>query len=87
MAGRKAEIGWSPCATRLEIIAVMLAGPEERAALVGELASGWFRFRAGRRRARCSDRGGPHLSMEQIAEAHGAMERNENFGKLVIEIR
>jgi len=24
--------------------------------------------------------------MEQIAEAHGVMERNENFGKLVLEI-
>jgi NADPH2:quinone reductase len=91
MAGRKAEIELEPLLhKRLEIIGSVMRsrGPEERAALVGELAERLvplFEPRDGEPVLRpVVDRTYP---MEQIAEAHGAMERNENFGKLVIEIQ
>jgi putative PIG3 family NAD(P)H quinone oxidoreductase len=91
MAGRKAEIELEPLLhKRLEIIGSVMRsrGPEERAALVGELAERLvplFEPGDGEPVLRpVVDRTYP---MEQIAEAHGAMERNENFGKLVIEIR
>jgi putative PIG3 family NAD(P)H quinone oxidoreductase len=91
MAGRKAEIELEPLLhKRLEIIGSVMRsrGPEERAALVRELAERLvplFESGDGEPVLRpVVDRTYP---MEQIAEAHGAMERNENFGKLVIEIR
>jgi len=91
MAGRKAEIELdSLLHKRLEIIGSVMRsrGPEERAALARELAERLvplFESGDGKPVLRpVVDRTYP---MEQIVEAHGAMERNENFGKLVIEIR
>lgn len=91
MAGRKAEIELDTLLhKRLEIIGSVMRsrGPEERAALARELAERLvplFESGDGKPVLRpVVDRTYP---MEQIVEAHGAMERNENFGKLVIEIR
>jgi len=90
MGGRKGEIELDQLLhRRLEIIGSVMRsrGPDERAALVRELAERLVPlFETGN--------GSPVLRpvvdrvypMEQIAEAHGVMERNENFGKLVLEI-
>lgn len=91
MGGRKAEIDLEPVLhKRLEIVGSVLRsrGPEERAALVRELAEQLvplFESGDGEPVLRpVVDRTYP---MEQIVEAHGAMERNETFGKIVIEIQ
>ncbi len=91
MAGRKGEVELDQILrNRLEIIGSVMRsrGAEERAALVRELAehlAPLFEPRGGQPVLRpVLDRTYP---MEQIAEAHGAMERNENFGKLVLEIQ
>jgi NADPH:quinone reductase len=91
MAGRKAEIELDPLLhKRLEIIGSVMRsrGPEERAALVGELAERLIPlFEPGDGEPVLRPVVDRTYPMEQIAEAHGAMERNENFGKLVIEIQ
>jgi len=91
MAGRKAEIELDPLLhKRLEIIGSVMRsrGPEERAALVRELAERLVPlFEPGEGEPVLRPVVDRTYPMEQIAEAHGAMERNENFGKLVIEIR
>jgi putative PIG3 family NAD(P)H quinone oxidoreductase len=87
MAGRRAEVDLDPVLhKRLEIIGTVMRkrGPEERAALVAEFAERVLPlFEA---------RGGPPVlrpvvertyPMTRLAEAHGVMERNDNFGKLV----
>lgn len=91
MGGRSAPIQLDTVLrNRLEIIASLMRprGPEERAALTSELRERLVPlFGAGQ--------GAPMLRpvvdrtypMEAIAEAHRVMERNENFGKLVIEVR
>jgi NADPH2:quinone reductase len=91
MAGRKGETELDQLLhKRLEIIgSVMRArGPDERAPLVRELGEQLvplFEPRDGQPVLRpVVDRTYP---MEQVAEAHGAMERNENFGKLVLTIK
>jgi putative PIG3 family NAD(P)H quinone oxidoreductase len=90
MGGRKGEIELDQLLhRRLEIIGSVMRsrGPDERAALVRELAERLvplFEARNGSPVLRpVVDRVYP---MEQIAEAHGVMERNENFGKLVLQI-
>jgi NADPH2:quinone reductase len=91
MAGRKSEIDLDQLLhKRLEVIGSVMRsrGPEERAALVRELSERLvplFEARDGQPALRpVVERTYP---MERIAEAHGAMERNENFGKLVVEIQ
>jgi NADPH2:quinone reductase len=90
MGGRKGDIELDQLLhRRLEIIGSVMRsrGPDERAALVRELAERLvplFEARNGSPVLRpVVDRVCP---MEQIAEAHGVMERNENFGKLVLQI-
>jgi NADPH:quinone reductase len=90
MGGRKGEIELDQLLhRRLEIIGSVMRsrGPDERAALVRELAERLvplFEARNGSPVLRpVVDRVYP---MEQIVEAHGVMERNENFGKLVLQI-
>jgi putative PIG3 family NAD(P)H quinone oxidoreductase len=90
MGGRKGEIELDQLLhRRLEIIGSVMRsrGPDERAVLVRELAERLvplFEARNGSPVLRpVVDRVYP---MEQIAEAHGVMERNENFGKLVLQI-
>jgi NADPH2:quinone reductase len=90
MGGRKGDIELDQLLhRRLEIIGSVMRsrGPDERAALVRELAERLvplFEARNGSPVLRpVVDRVYP---MEQIAEAHGVMERNENFGKLVLQI-
>jgi NADPH:quinone reductase-like Zn-dependent oxidoreductase len=91
MGGRKGEVELEQVLhKRLEIIGSVMRSraAEERAALVGEL---------GQRLLPLFEPGdGPPVlrpvldrtyPMERIAEAHGVMERNENFGKLVLEIQ
>jgi putative PIG3 family NAD(P)H quinone oxidoreductase len=91
MAGRKGEIELDQLLhKRLEIIGSVMRsrGPDERAALVRELGERLvplFEPRGGHPVLRpVVDRTYP---MEQVAEAHGAMEQNENFGKLVVEMQ
>ncbi len=91
MGGRKAEVELDLLMhKRLELIGSVMRtrGPEERAALVGELAERLvplFEPRNGAPVLRpVVDRTFP---MDAIAEAHGVMERDENFGKLVLEIQ
>jgi NADPH2:quinone reductase len=90
MGGRKGEIELDQLLQRrLEIIGSVMRSrkPDERASLVLELAERLvplFEARNGSPVLRpVVDRVYP---MEQIAQAHGVMERNENFGKLVLEI-
>jgi NADPH2:quinone reductase len=90
MGGRKGEIELDQLLhRRLEIIGSVMRsrGAEERAALVHDLGKRLLPL--------FEPDGGPPVlrpvvdhtyPMEQIAEAHGVMERNENFGKLVLEI-
>jgi putative PIG3 family NAD(P)H quinone oxidoreductase len=90
MGGRRAEIDLDfLLRKRLEIIGSVMRsrGPEERAALVAEFAERMlplFEPRSGRAPVLrpVLERAYP---MERLAEAHGVMERNENFGKLVGE--
>ncbi len=91
MGGRNGEVELDQLLhKRLEVIgSVMRArGHDERAALVRELGAQLvplFKPRGGQPVLRpVVDRTYP---MEQVAEAHGAMERDENFGKLVLEVR
>jgi putative PIG3 family NAD(P)H quinone oxidoreductase len=91
MGGRSAPIELDMVLRkRLEIIASVMRprGPDERAALVAELRVHLIPLFApgdGRPVLRpVVDRTYP---MDSIAEAHAAMERNESFGKLVIEVR
>jgi NADPH:quinone reductase-like Zn-dependent oxidoreductase len=90
MGGRKGEIELDQLLhRRLEIIGSVMRsrGAGERAALVHELGNRLLPLFE-------PDAGPPVLrpvvdrtyQMEQIAEAHGVMERNENFGKLVLQI-
>ena len=90
MGGRKGEIELDQLLQRrLEIIGSVMRSrkPDERAALVLELSERLvplFEARNGSPVLRpVVDRVYP---MEHIAQAHGVMERNENFGKLVLEI-
>jgi NADPH:quinone reductase len=90
MGGRKGEIELDQLLhRRLEIIGSVMRtrGPDERAALVRELGERLvplFEPRNGLPVLRpVVDQVYP---MEQVAEAHGVMERNENFGKLVLQI-
>jgi NADPH:quinone reductase len=90
MGGRKGQIELDQLLQRrLEIIGSVMRSrkPDERASLVLELAERLvplFEARNGSPVLRpVVDRVYP---MEQIAQAHGVMERNENFGKLVLEI-
>jgi putative PIG3 family NAD(P)H quinone oxidoreductase len=90
MGGRKGEIELDQLLhRRLEIIGSVMRsrGSDERAALVRELNERLVPlFEAGN--------GSPVLRpvvdrvypMEQIAEGQGVMERNENFGKLVLQV-
>jgi len=90
MGGRKGDIELDQLLhRRLEIIGSVMRsrGPEERATLVHELGNRLLPL--------FEPDGGPPVlrpvvdhtyPMEQIAEAHGVMERNENFGKLVLQI-
>jgi NADPH2:quinone reductase len=91
MGGRKSEIELDQLLhKRLEIIGSVMRsrGTDERAALVRELGERLvplFEPRGGQPVLRpVLDRTYP---MEQIAEAHDAMERNENFGKLVLTMQ
>jgi NADPH2:quinone reductase len=91
MAGRKGEVELDQLLhKRLEVIGSVMRSrdPEERAALVRELGAQLvplFEPRGGQPVLRpVVDRTYP---MEQVAEAHGAMERNENFGKLVLTMQ
>ncbi|HTK41928.1 MAG TPA: NAD(P)H-quinone oxidoreductase [Gemmatimonadales bacterium] len=90
MGGRKGEIELDQLLhRRLEIIGSVMRsrGADERAALVGELNARLLPLFE-------PNGGSPVLRpvvdkvypMERIAEAQGVMERNENFGKLVLEI-
>jgi NADPH2:quinone reductase len=90
MGGRKGEIELDQLLHgRLEIIGSVMRsrGADERAALVGELNARLLPLFE-------PNGGSPVLRpvvdkvypMERIAEAQGVMERNENFGKLVLEI-
>jgi len=86
MAGRRGEIDLDPVLRkRLEIIGTVMRsrGPAERAALVAEFAERMlplFEAREGPKLRPVVERTYP---MTRLAEAHGVMERNENFGKLV----
>jgi NADPH2:quinone reductase len=87
LAGRRGEVDLDPVLhKRLEIIGTVMRkrGPEERAALVAEFAERvlpLFEARGGPPALRpVVERTYP---MTRLAEAHGVMERNENFGKLV----
>jgi putative PIG3 family NAD(P)H quinone oxidoreductase len=89
MAGRRAEVDLDPVLRkRLEIIGSVMRsrGPEERAALAAQLREQvlpLFEPRGGAPKLRpVVERTYP---MERLAEAHGVMEQNENFGKLVGE--
>jgi len=91
MGGRKAEVELDLFLhKRLELIGTVMRtrGPEERAALVAELAQRLvplFEPRNGAPVLRpVLDR---TFAIDAIAEAHGVMERDENFGKLVLEVR
>jgi NADPH2:quinone reductase len=90
MGGRKGEIELDQLLhRRLEIIGSVMRsrGADERAALVGDLNARLLPLFE-------PNGGSPVLRpvvdkvypMERIAEAQGVMERNENFGKLVLEI-
>jgi len=90
MGGRRGEVELDLFLhKRLELIGTVMRtrGPEERAALVRDLAQHLvplFEARDGAPVLRpVLDRTFP---MDAIADAHGAMERNENFGKIVVEI-
>lgn len=87
MAGRRTEVDLERVLhKRLEIIGSVMRtrGAEERAALTAEFRERMlplFESRGGPPKLRpVVERTYP---MEQLAEAHGVMERNENFGKLV----
>ena len=87
MAGRRTEVDLEPLLhKRLEVIGSVMRsrGPEERAALTAQFRERvlpLFEQRDGPPRLRpVVERTYP---MERLAEAHGVMERNENFGKLV----
>lgn len=87
MAGRRTEVDLERVLhKRLEIIGSVMRtrGAEERAALTAEFRERMlplFESRDGPPKLRpVVERTYP---MEQLAEAHGVMERNENFGKLV----
>jgi putative PIG3 family NAD(P)H quinone oxidoreductase len=87
LAGRRTEVDLEPVLhKRLEVIGSVMRsrGPEERAALTAEFRERvlpLFEPRDGPPRLRpVVERTYP---MERLAEAHGVMERNENFGKLV----
>jgi putative PIG3 family NAD(P)H quinone oxidoreductase len=87
MAGRRTEVDLERVLhKRLEIIGSVMRtrGAEERAALTAEFRERMLPL--------FEPRGGPPklrpvvertYPMERLAEAHGVMERNENFGKLV----
>jgi len=90
MGGRRGEIELDQLLhRRLEIIGSVMRsrGADERAALAGELNARLLPLFE-------PNGGSPVLRpvvdkvypMERIAEAQGVMERNENFGKLVLEI-
>ena len=91
MGGRKGEVELEQVLhKRLEIIGSVMRSraAEERAALVGELGQRLLPlFQPGDGPAVLRPVLDRTYPMERIAEAHGVMERNENFGKLVLEIQ